>query len=273
MKVATVSDRRRDCRHRRLVEGRESPRDGPGNEADYPIVVLQNGNSATPANPLRRLKNLDRAVIVGQQSFGKGSVQLVFSEVTPEKAALKLTIAQYLTPGDVSIQGVGVTPDIELDPMTVDTLEMDLSVQKDSVRERELFASLESQYAAPPGKPDDVVRYQFSSADREMQRELGADADDEVAVDFPIRFGRELATVMPAGKNRAEQIKAASSWSRGEARRLAKVAGELDRSASTGPHRRRPSTREDGQRRTRVEGRDHREKDTASAGTPSRKAP
>ena len=62
------------------------------------------------------VKNLDRAVIIGQTTFGKGSVQLVFADVTPEKAALKLTIAQYLTPGDISIQGVGVTPDIELDP-------------------------------------------------------------------------------------------------------------------------------------------------------------
>jgi len=39
----------------------------------------------------------------------------VFPNVTPEHAALKLTIAQYLTPGDISIQGVGVAPDVELD--------------------------------------------------------------------------------------------------------------------------------------------------------------
>ena len=53
-------------------------------------------------------------------------MQLVFPRITPDGAALKLTIAQYLTPGDVSIQGVGVTPDVELDPMTADPLEMDL---------------------------------------------------------------------------------------------------------------------------------------------------
>ena len=112
-----------------------------GTEPPYPIVVLVNGSSASASEILAgALKNHKRAVIVGQQSFGKGSVQLVFPEVTPEKAALKLTIAQYLTPGSISIQGVGITPDIELDPMTVDPLEMDLAVQNDTLKERELFA-------------------------------------------------------------------------------------------------------------------------------------
>ncbi len=68
-------------------------------------------------------------------------MQLVFTDL-PDKAALKLTIAQYLTePGDVSIQGVGVTPDIELDPMTVDPLEMDLTVDTGGIKERDLSRS------------------------------------------------------------------------------------------------------------------------------------
>jgi len=41
------------------------------------------------------MKNHDRAVVVGETTFGKGSVQLVFTDL-PDKAALKLTIAQYL---------------------------------------------------------------------------------------------------------------------------------------------------------------------------------
>jgi carboxyl-terminal processing protease len=99
-------------------EGRDERKARPqGTEPDYPIVVLVDGSSASASEILAgALKNHRRALVVGEQSFGKGSVQLVFSDVTPEKAALKLTIAQYLTPGDVSIQGVGITPDIELDP-------------------------------------------------------------------------------------------------------------------------------------------------------------
>ncbi len=213
-------------------EGREERKaNGPGTEEGYPVVVLVNGSSASASEILAgALKNHDRALVVGQQTFGKGSVQLVFSEITPEKAALKLTISQYLTPGDVSIQGVGVTPDIELDPMTVDALEMDLTVQKDNVRERELFASLESQYAAPAGKPQDLVRYQFSSKDRETQRELGSDAEDEFQLDFPIRFARELAASVPPGKPRSEQLTAAKPLiDKTKRDELAKVAAELDK--------------------------------------------
>jgi carboxyl-terminal processing protease len=180
-----------------------------GTEPPYPIVVLVNGSSASASEILAgALKNHDRALIVGQQTFGKGSVQLVFPEVTPEKAALKLTIAQYLTPGSVSIQGVGITPDIELDAMTVDELEMDLAVQNDALKERELFASLENERIAPPSKPEEVVRYHFSSKDRERVRELGSDAEEEVQLDFPVRFARDLVAAMPADTKRLDQLAA-----------------------------------------------------------------
>ena len=66
------------------------------------------------------LKNNGRALVIGRQTFGKGSVQVLhdFSEPgrSDEEAALKLTVAQYLTPGDVSIQEVGITPDVLLLP-------------------------------------------------------------------------------------------------------------------------------------------------------------
>jgi len=103
----------------------------------------------------------------------QGSVQLVFPDVTPDKAALKLTIAQYLTPGDVSIQGVGVTPDIELDPMTVDPLEMDIFVQRKAT-ERDLSQHLSNSHARD-GKPLELVRYNLSQADRQAMRERGGD--------------------------------------------------------------------------------------------------
>lgn len=194
-------------------EGREEKRaKGPGTEPPYPIVVLVNGNSASASEIVAgALKNHDRAVIVGQTTFGKGSVQLVFPDVTAEKAALKLTIAQYLTPGDVSIQGVGVAPDIELDPMTVDEMEMDLTVQKDGLRERDLSAALTNGRAAG-GKPLEVVRYQLPLAEREELRERGGDIDDDFTLDFPIRFGRELAGRMPVKTPRLEQLRSVSEY-------------------------------------------------------------
>ncbi|MFO0614327.1 MAG: MXAN_5808 family serine peptidase [Polyangiaceae bacterium] len=208
-------------------EGREERKAATaGTEPAYPIVVLVSGNSASASEILSgALKNLDRAVIVGQQTFGKGSVQLIFPDVTEDSAALKLTISQYLTPGDVSIQGVGVTPDIELDAMTVDEREMDLTVQKDGTKERDLSAVLQNDKAAPPGKPTVVVRYQYKADEKQAMRDSGNDEDDFV-LDFPIKFARELTKEMPEGQNRPDQVKAALPF-------IEKVKGEeLDKIAS-----------------------------------------
>lgn len=210
-------------------EGREEKRaKGPGTEPAYPVVVLVNGNSASASEIVAgALKNNDRAIIVGHQTFGKGSVQLVFPDVTAEKAALKLTIAQYLTPGDVSIQGVGVTPDIELDAMTVDEREMDLVVRKDGLRERDLSAHLSNSRAVPAGKPSEIVRYDLTAADREAIRDRGGDIDDNFQLDFPTRFARDLVLRVPHGK-RMDQIHAAHDFIE-QVRRdeLVKVSAEL----------------------------------------------
>ncbi len=211
-------------------EGREEKRAvAPGTEPNYPLVVLVSGNSASASEIVAgALRNLDRALIVGETTFGKGSVQLVFPDVTAEHAALKLTIAQYLTPGDVSIQGVGVPPDIELDPMTVDKLEMDLFVQKEGPKERELHASLSNARAQPIAKPEEVVRYQFTSEEREKYRDLGSDAEDEAQLDFSVRFARELAASMPAGAPRPEALRAVRPVvEKFRKEELAKVAAEL----------------------------------------------
>ncbi|HKQ70569.1 MAG TPA: MXAN_5808 family serine peptidase [Polyangiaceae bacterium] len=195
-----------------MAEGREEKLAHPeGNEPEYPLVVLVSGSSASASEIVAgALKNHDRAVLVGEQTFGKGSVQLVFPDVTPDKAALKLTIAQYLTPGDVSIQGVGVTPDIELDPMTVDPLEMDIYVQRKGLRERDLSQHLSNSHARD-SKPLELVRYNLSQADRQAMRERGGDPEDTFTPDFPIRFARELVTHLPAGK-RPDAVHAAKDY-------------------------------------------------------------
>src|SRR5262249_28752624 len=129
-------------------------------EPNYPIALLVSGTSASASEIVAgAMKTHDRAVIVGETTFGKGSVQLVFNDL-PDKAALKLTIAQYLTePGDISIQGTGVTPDIELDPMTVDAQEMDLTVDAGSLKERDLSRSLSNARAREGQRPLEARPY------------------------------------------------------------------------------------------------------------------
>jgi len=85
---------------------------------DIPIVVLINGGSASASEIVAgALQDHSRAVIVGTQSFGKGSVQTVLP--VSETAAVKLTTARYFTPDGRSIQAQGIVPDIVVEQSEV----------------------------------------------------------------------------------------------------------------------------------------------------------
>ena len=93
-----------------------------GTEDRYPIVVLVNANSASASEIVAgALRNQERAVIVGERTFGKGSVQNLYPFFNDSK--LKLTISKYLTPHDRSIQSVGIPADIALRPVIVERVE------------------------------------------------------------------------------------------------------------------------------------------------------
>lgn len=76
-----------------------------------PLIVLVNGGSASAAEIVAgALQDHKRAIVMGTQTFGKGSVQTVLP--LPSKTAIKLTTARYYTPNGHSIQAKGITPDI-----------------------------------------------------------------------------------------------------------------------------------------------------------------
>ncbi|MGB4442505.1 MAG: S41 family peptidase [Coriobacteriia bacterium] len=79
-----------------------------------PIVVLINGNSASASEIVGgALQDYGRATLVGEQSFGKGSVQQI--EELSFGGAVKLTIAHYVTPKNQVIDKIGLTPDVKIE--------------------------------------------------------------------------------------------------------------------------------------------------------------
>ena len=78
-----------------------------------PLIVLINGGSASASEIVAgALQDHKRAIIIGTQSFGKGSVQTIIPFRKPVTAGIRLTTARYYTPSGKSIQGKGITPDI-----------------------------------------------------------------------------------------------------------------------------------------------------------------
>ena len=141
--------------------GSSSPREelAADDRYDFPnlpvVVLIDQGSASATEIVAGALRNLGRAVLIGRRTFGKGSVQVLHDrKVGDRELALKLTIAQYLTPGDVSIQSVGVSPDLETIPVliTKDYTAYHGRKRFDLVREESLASHLTSSKADPSHK-------------------------------------------------------------------------------------------------------------------------
>lgn len=118
----------------------------PGGAAlNIPIVVLQDEFSASGAEVLSAaLKDNDRATVIGETSFGKGTVNT--SQELSDGGALFVTIRRWLTPNRVQIDGVGIRPDVEVTPGPFDPQydpQQDAQIQRAIEHLRGLHASEE----------------------------------------------------------------------------------------------------------------------------------
>ena len=119
-----------------------------GTITDIPVVVLVNGGSASASEIVSgALQDHKRAIVIGQKTFGKGSVQVILPIADEE--ALRLTIARYYLPSGRTIQAVGVTPDITVFPGKVPHKTDDFMI-----KENELKKHLEEELEKVDGKKE-----------------------------------------------------------------------------------------------------------------------
>ena len=220
---------------REIQEARKTDTD----EGPYPIVVLVDAGSASGAEIVAgALKENNRAVIVGDRSFGKGSVQQLIELM--DGSALKLTIAKYLTPLFTDIQSVGITPDIKFIPATVIKDNINLFRGIVALREEDLKQHLDEH---PKGDtPFATIKYFLETKEKDKTEEPEEEAGDpyklpDFNTDFHVLFAKKLLlnTVTPQREAFLQNsLQIIAETTRLEEEKIAHALQKLDIDWSTG---------------------------------------
>ncbi|MGR3309216.1 MAG: MXAN_5808 family serine peptidase [Candidatus Brocadiales bacterium] len=170
-------------------------------ETGYPIAVIIDAGSASGAEIVAgALKENNRAIIIGDRSFGKGTVQQLIDLV--DGSALKVTVAKYLTPLGTDIQSVGIIPDIELFPVIIKKDDIKLFKESyHSFREADLKQHFGEEKEIET--PSEIIKYLYVTEEKkqEEKEEENAYKLPDFSNDFPVQFAKKL-------------VSSSSSWNR-----------------------------------------------------------
>ncbi|MHB8483488.1 MAG: S41 family peptidase [Nitrospiria bacterium] len=137
------------------IKGRDGKKEeytsnGPPAQENFPMIVLVNEGSASASEIVSgALQDWGRAVIVGVQTFGKGSVQTILP--LSDGSGLRLTTAKYYTPKGRSIQNVGIDPDIVVKPPILKDAR-GMAINRQILREKDLERHLKNETTKEPEK-------------------------------------------------------------------------------------------------------------------------
>ncbi|WP_419763774.1 MAG: S41 family peptidase [Arcobacter sp.] len=148
-----------------------------------PLVVLVNGGSASASEIVSgALQDHKRAILVGQKTFGKGSVQVVLPITSDKSEGIKLTIAKYYLPSGRTIQATGIIPDIISYPgAAVQAPDMDFAI-----KEADLKKHLESELEKVDGKIKKVEKTKNKKVDERVITDEDALKDNQLKTGIDI---------------------------------------------------------------------------------------
>ncbi|ALS26124.1 peptidase S41 [Paenibacillus sp. 32O-W] len=171
-----------------MVEDRSGKREmtvSKGSGKPYPVAVLVNKGSASASEVLAgALGEAGGAVIVGETTFGKGTVQVSYDKVTGDGSLIKMTVAKWLTPKGNWIHEKGIKPDVEAKPpaiYTVPRLSRSAVLKKEAIGQnvRSLQVMLDGT-GYEPGRKDGYFSDETEEAVIRFQRDSGLPATGQV---------------------------------------------------------------------------------------------